>query len=822
MIFLKIEHNITNLYTLLFVPHGKLKTIFMIYEPSDFLVRLEFDKIIELITNNCLGNLGIEQAQLIAPELHLALIEKRLNEVSEFMRGIQHADTINLSNYEDIRDDLKMLAIEDYVLPEEGFKRISKQLYSVSTVYRYFTAERTLVYPNLYNIIKSLDFDFAIAKEIDKVLDSDGNIRPDASPELGRIRRSMQFKMKELDKVFRQIIQDYRGKGWLTDNLEGYRNGRRVLSVPSEHKRKIRGIIHDESATGRTTFIEPEGVIDINNDVFDLEQEERKEIYRILKALSAFLRPYAPGFKVFQDVLIQFDLIQAKSRVSLKLKATKPIVKDLPIIKIYKGRHPLLFLKNVVQGKPTVPFSLTLGEKNRILVLSGPNAGGKSITMKSLGLLQLMVQSGLPVPADPLSEFGIFNEFFADIGDQQSIEDDLSTYSSRLINMNSFIRKSGRKSLLLIDEFGSGTDPQFGGAIAESILRELNTKEVVGVITTHYSNLKIFAYNTEGIINGCMAYDMDNLTPTYHFIEGKPGSSYAFEIALKSGLPDNVITYAQSRTRKSEKEVDELLVDLQKEKQTVKESLVALKEKQDLLDKLVRGYESMQKDYEFRRKRFKLEQKQQELQDTGLVNKEVERLIKEIKEEKNIEKARELAIRLREERAKKVLEVEDLKEELYYGSNAEGASNILKIGDYVRLRSGGAVGLLTGINKEKANVLMGDLTLIIDVRDLEKGPEPLDKKLKSLHFDTIQKIAAFENKLDIRGMRMQEALQVVESYIDSALMNSSSQIEIIHGKGDGILRKAVRKKLKEYRVEMEISHPDPKLGGDGVTLVAIK
>jgi DNA mismatch repair protein MutS2 len=794
----------------------------MTYEPSDFLVRLEFDKIIELIANNCLGNLGIEQAHLISPELNLTLIENRLNEVSEFMRGIQQADTINLSNYEDIRDDLKMLAIEDYVLPEEGFKRISKQLYSVSMVYRYFTAERTLIYPNLYNIIKSLHFDFAIAKEIDKVLDSDGNIRPDASPELGRIRRSMQFKMKELDKVFRQIIQDYRGKGWLTDNLEGYRNGRRVLSVPSEHKRKIRGIIHDESATGRTTFIEPEGVIDINNDVFDLEQEERKEIYRILKALSAFLRPYAPGFKVFQDVLIQFDLIQAKARISLKLKATKPIVKDLPMIKIYKGRHPLLFLKNIVLGKPTVPFSLTLGEKNRILVLSGPNAGGKSITMKSLGLLQLMVQSGLPVPADPLSEFGIFNEFFADIGDQQSIEDDLSTYSSRLINMNSFIRKSGKKSLLLIDEFGSGTDPQFGGAIAESILRELNTKEVVGVITTHYSNLKIFAYNTDGIINGCMAYDMDNLTPTYHFIEGKPGSSYAFEIALKSGLPQNVITYAQSRTRKSEKEVDELLVDLQKEKQTVKESLVALKEKQDLLDKLVRGYESMQKDYEFRRKRFKLEQKQQELQDTGLVNKEVERLIKEIKEEKNIEKARELAIKLREERAKKVLEVEDLKEELYYGSNAEGASNILKIGDYVRLRSGGAVGLLTGINKEKANVLMGDLTLIIDVRDLEKGPEPLDKKLKSLHFDTIQKIAAFENKLDIRGMRMQEALQVVESYIDSALMNSSSQIEIIHGKGDGILRKAVRKKLKEYRVEMEISHPDPKLGGDGVTLVAIK
>ena len=794
----------------------------MIYEPSDFLVRLEFDKIIELIARNCFGDLGVEQAHLIAPEQNLELIEIKLNEVAEFLRGIQHADVLNLSQYEDIRDDLKMLAIEDYVLPEDGFKRISRQLSSMATIYRYFISERTQVYPNLYNIIRSLHFDFAISKEIDKVLDSEGNIKPDASPELGRIRRSIQFKVKELDKVFRHIIQDYRNKGWLTDNLEGYRNGRRVLSVPSEHKRKIRGIIHDESATGRTTFIEPEGVIDINNDIFDLEQEERKEIYRILKNLSAFLRPYATGFKVFQDVLIQFDLIQAKARLSQKLNAQRPIIKDLPSIKIIKGRHPLLLLKNGVLGKSTIPFSLNLGEKNRILVLSGPNAGGKSITMKSLGLLQIMVQSGLLVPTDPLSEFGIFNEFFADIGDQQSIEDDLSTYSSRLINMNTFIRHSGKRSLLLIDEFGSGTDPQFGGSIAEAILKELNEKKVVGVITTHYSNLKIFAYNSEGIINGCMAYDMENLTPTYHFIEGKPGSSYAFEIAQKSGLPEHVIKYAQSRTRKNEKEVDELLVDLQKEKQTVRESLLELKEKQDLLDKLVRGYESMQKDYEFRRKRFKLEQKQQELQDTGNVNKEVERLIKEIKEEKNIEKARELAIKLREERAKKMLEVNQLKEEIYYGSNAEGKSNILNAGDYVRLRSGGAVGLLIAMEKDKATVLMGDLKLLIDIRDLEKGPEPLDKKLKSLNFDTIKQVAGFENKLDIRGMRMQEALQVVETYIDSALMNSASQIEIIHGKGDGILRKAVRKKLKEYRVEMEISHPDPKLGGDGVTLVAIK
>jgi DNA mismatch repair protein MutS2 len=794
----------------------------MTYQPSDFLVRLEFDKILELIAKNCFGDLGMEQAFLITPESNVTLIEKKLSEVSEFMRGIQHADTLNLSNYEDIREDINLLAIEDYVLSEDGFRRISRQLSSVATIYRYFNTERVVVYPHLFNIIRSIHFDFSIAKEIDKVIDAEGNIRPDASPELGRIRRSIQFKNKELDKVFRRIIQDYRNKGWLTDNLEGYRNGRRVLSVPSEHKRKIRGIIHDESATGRTTFIEPEDVIDINNDVFDLEQEEKKEIYRILKMLSAFLRPYAKGFKDFQDVLIRFDLIQAKARLAQKLDAQKPVIKDLPVVKIVKGKHPLLFLKNLVLGKPTIPFSLNLGESNRLLVLSGPNAGGKSITMKSLGLLQLMVQSGLPVPADPLSEFGMFHEFFADIGDQQSIEDDLSTYSSRLMNMNTFILQSGERTLLLIDEFGSGTDPQFGGSIAESILKELNEKKVVGVITTHYSNLKIFAYNTLGIFNGSMAYDMEHLTPTYHFVSGKPGSSYAFEIAQKSGLSEEIIRYAQSRTRKSEKEVDELLVELQKEKQELSESLQMLKEKQDLLDKLVRGYESMQKDYEFRRKKFKLEQKQFELQDASNVNKEVEKLIKEIKEEKNIEKARALALMLREERAKKMLEMEQLKEEVYDDSNTKTGPMTLKSGDYVRLRSGGAIGLLMDRDKEKATVLMGDLTLFMNIRDLEKSPEPLEKKPRSLHFDTVKQVSAFESKLDIRGMRLQEALQVVETYVDSALMNSAAQIEIIHGKGDGILRKAVRKKLREYKVEMEISHPDPKLGGDGVTVVAIK
>jgi len=793
----------------------------MTCEPNDLLERLEFAKIVEGISRYCLGDLGAVDVASLAPGTNLDGIRQSLDEISETMRGMAHADSVSLSHYEDIREDLRMLVIEDYVLAEDACRRISIQLAAVARIYRFFQAERLRIYPALSSIIQAFPFDFSIVSTIDKVIDAEGNIRADASPELAKIRRSIQSKVKELDKVFRQIVLEFRQKGWLSDNLEAYRNGRRVLSVPSEHKRKIRGIIHDESATGRTTYIEPEGVIEINNDVFDLEQEERREIYRILKALSAFLRPYAPLFSDYQKILIRFDVIQAKARFSQKISAEKPDVDLAARIKLKEGRHPLLLLKNEEAGKVTVPFSVELGGENSILVLSGPNAGGKSIAMKTVGLLQLMVQSGLPVPAKSQSTFGIFREFFADIGDQQSIEDDLSTYSSRLINMHAFLQKCSDASLLLIDEFGSGTDPQFGGAIAEAILREFNARKVSGVITTHYANLKLYAYNTPGIMNGCMAYDMDHLTPTYQFIPGRPGSSYAFEIALKSGLRKDIIQYAQSRTRKNEKEVDELLVDLQKEKQLVGAERLALKEKQEMLDKLVRGYEAMQKDYEFRRKRFKLDLKQQELQETGHLSREIDRRIREIQALDNIEKARELASRLREERLRKQQEVDLVKEEIQQAL-PEKAKDELKVGSYVRLKSGGATGVVFSMDKDKATVQMGDLKLLISTRDLDLAPEPLDKKARSLHIDAISGKAAFESKLDIRGMRMHEALQVIESYVDAALMNSASHLEIIHGKGDGVLRKAVRNKLKEFRVPMEISHPEPNAGGDGVTLVAIR
>ena len=619
-------------------------------EPKDLYEKLEFDKVLELLESECLGQLGKDAVKKITPYTQRFLIVEKLIEVDEYKRTLEQSDPFPISAYSDIAGELRMLEVVDYVLPEEGLKRINTILLSTRDIFRFFNLDRKEKYPRLYAILEPVPFEEALIKEIEKVIDEDGKIRPDASPALLKIRKGIISKQKELERVFRQIIADYRKRGWLTDNVESFRNGRRVLSVPSEHKRKIRGIIHDESTTGKTAFIEPEGVIDINNDIFDLETDEKREIYRILKELSGELRPFVPHMNHYVRLLVRYDLIQAKAHLAVKMDAHLPKVSDQPQFGTIKGFHPLLYLKNKTLGKKTVPFNLTLNHPNRILVLSGPNAGGKSITMKSVGLIQLMLQSGLLVPVQPESELGLFEKIFADIGDQQSIEDDLSTYSSRLANMRQFLESADDKTMILIDEFGSGTDPKIGGAIAEAILKELNSRKVLGLITTHYSNLKVFAFKSKGILNGSMTFDKETLSPTYELRVGRPGSSYAYEIAQKSGLSKKVLDYARHKTGKNEKAVDELLVDLQREKKELDDQLSQLKEKQVKLEKLIRNYDQLHRDLEFKRKKFKLETKEQALQQTAKDNKEFERLIRDLREEKNIEKAKEVAARVRAQR----------------------------------------------------------------------------------------------------------------------------------------------------------------------------
>ncbi len=794
-------------------------------DPEDVFQKLEFDKILELVEQECFGELGKLAVLEIYPETDLASITKKLKEVEEYQRTLGN-DPFPISAYEDVAEDLKMLGIIDYVLPIEGMQRINVVLRATQAIFRYFEKDRQEVYPTLYNLIRPLSFDAALIKEIDRVIDEKGDIKEDASPRLLKIKRSKGAKMKELDRQFRSIITKYRMQGWLTDNVESFRNNRRVLSVPAEHKRKIRGIIHDESTTGRTAFIEPEGIIEINNDLFELEVEERREIYNILKALSEVLRPYVEPIQAYQDLMVNLDVIQAKARLSYRIGGNMPQIKNKPRLAIKKGFHPLLLLKNKQQNKEVVPFELILFEGTRILMLSGPNAGGKSITLKSVGLLQIMMQSGMLIPVEPVSEMGIFHGFFADIGDQQSIEDDLSTYSSRLKNMRNFLEKANKKSLILIDEFGSGTDPTIGGAIAEAILKELNERETFGVITTHYSNLKIFAHKTKGIVNGSMTFDKDSLSPTYQLRVGKPGSSYAFEIAEKSGLNKNLLNYAKHKTGKNEKAVDQLLVDLQKEKQIIEEQLKASKAKEKALERLIKNYEYLQRDMEYRRKKHKLELKQHSLQQTAKDNKQLEKLVRDLREDERLsakqklEEAKKIAAKVKEEKEQMTEEVVQLKQDIYYQPNNK-ANRELKVGDFVKLKTGSATGIIEGIHKGKAVLKMGLMHLTVPLIDIMGAKEPLEiNSKKRIQIDTVAPSEGFESRIDLRGMRYEEAIGVLQTFMDQALISSASLLRIIHGKGTGSLRKGVHKKLREYK-DVRYDHPKPEDGGDGVTIVEI-
>lgn len=796
----------------------------MILEPRDLLENLEFDKVTELLQKECYGTLGREAARLMGFETELELIQRKLTEVEEFKRSIAENDKFPIHTYENVSKDLRMLEVEGFVLPVESLQRLNVQLLLVRDIFKFFNSDRKQTYPVLYDIIRPIQFDEDLSKAIEQVIDENGEIRPDASPELAKIRKGIISKQREMEKVFRSMIQNYRSKGWLTDNVESFRNGRRVLSVPAEHKRKIRGIIHDESSSGKTAFIEPEAVIDINNDIFDLYNEEKREIYRILKELSAQLRPYVPVLRQYQSCIVRFDLIQAKARIAVRMGAVKPRMVDGPHLGIQMGFHPLLLLKNRELDRETIPFDLSLFGPNRILVLSGPNAGGKSVTMKAVGLLQLMVQSGMLVPMDEISEIGIFKKVFADIGDQQSLEDDLSTYSSRLRNMKVLLDQADEESLLLIDEFGSGTDPKIGGAIAEAILEQLNQIGPYGVITTHYSNLKVFAFKTKGLVNGSMLFDKDQLAPTYQLKVGRPGSSYAFEIAHKSGLSPDIINYAKKRTGKNEKAVDQLLVDLQREKQELEEKLTIVTDREQQLEKLIKNYENLHRDLEYKRKKIKLTAKEQALQHSAQENRRLEKLVREIKETKDLEKAKALAKETRTSREQMTEEVSELREDLYVKSlPIKKKERPIQVGDYVRMRSGGATGQVEDIKKSKAIVQMGIMRLEVNVRDLEHAKAPLDVQAsKSVQMDTVDKSAKFESKIDIRGMRLQEALQVVEEFVDQALITSVRNLEIVHGKGNGILRNAVKNKLREYDAILNIRHPEQQSGGDGVTLVELE
>jgi DNA mismatch repair protein MutS2 len=793
----------------------------MHFEPRDVLQKLEFDKIIELLEQEAVTPMAAAELRELQPGTSFEAIDLRLREVRDWKLSLEKNDRIPLSAFGDIAPDLELLTVEGYTLQSESFQGILRVLLNMRDLFRFFGGGvKREIYPKIYDYLRPLSYDEGLSKAIMSVFDEKGDIRPDASSDLLRIRREQTARMRDLDSKFRQIVTEYRTKGWLADTLESFRNNRRVLAVPAEHKRKIRGIIHDESDTGRTAFIEPDAIIEINNDLFDLEIEERREIFRILKGLSDTIRPYANLLGAYLQVLIRFDVIQAKARLGQTMRANMPLLKEKPIFNARKAYHPLLLLKNKALGRKTIPFELRLNEEHHILVLSGPNAGGKSVAMKSVGLLQVMVQCGLLVPCHELSEFGIYKQFFADIGDQQSLEDDLSTYSSRLQNARTFLQKATPDTLVLIDEMGSGTDPKPGGALAEAVLRQLHRKGVFAVITTHYSNLKVFAFRNPGILNANMHFDKDTLSPTYELKVGRPGSSYAFEIATKSGLQKDLIDYARKRTG-SETAVDDILIELQREKQELEEKLAAVSSKEQQLDRLIKTYDAMYHDVELSKKRLKMEQRELELRQATSASRDLEQAIKEIKSSQNLERAQQLQSQLRLERTQKAIQVDDLNAQvvqLEEQNQPSASARPLQVGDHVRLRSGGATGRIEGMKGQKATISMGSLTVEALLRDLLPVAAPMPTLVTSAAAD-IRQVAAFDAKIDLRGLSREEALMRLEKFVDNALLTNANTVRILHGKGDGVLRRAVREKLREYGAAVgSVYHPAQNDGGDGVTI----
>lgn len=787
--------------------------------PSDIAEKLEFDKILERLSGYCLGEPAKKTVLKMRCFNQKAKIERLLDEILEFKLCNDLQIHFPLYHYTSVNEELDLLRKVDYVLEIEAYIRIYDHLNNINEIVRFFSNQEMVEkFPLLNKIASQIDLEPSLIGHFERIFSEDGKIKPTASPELNKIFSLISSKERELDSVFSTLIEKYKKQGYLTENLESYKNSRRVLSVSAESKRKIKGIIHDESATGKTVFIEPEAIVELNNALFELEASKRHEVYKILKNLSGQLRPYVEDFELWQKILIRYDLIRAKAAFASSYGGVRPGINEESGFEVFDLYHPLLKLLNDEAGKATIPLNLKLDEENRILVISGPNAGGKSISLKAIGLNQMMLQSGLLIPSAERSRFMIFNKIMIDIGDQQSIEGDLSTYSSRLLHMKHFVDKSGKRSLLLMDEFGSGSDPKMGGAIAEAVLDRLVKTEAFGIITTHYSNIKNYAYRSESILNGAMLFDKNELKPTYTLKVGQPGSSFAFEIAEKIGLPKQLLNYAKHKAGKDSKTVDQLLIDLQHEKKELEKRLSKAKEEEIKLKRLIENYESLKDELHIRRKKLKLEARQKNIQEISDSEKELQKLIRELRKEKDIDKARQLVKKLKERKKDSVSEVKELSEDVF-SIEIEKVKD-LKVGDFVRLRSGGDAGKVIEFDDRKVRIEMGLMQFEVPRSEIFIANQPIERKGKSITTDTKINSVSLESKLDIRGYSRADALASIQEFLDNALMSSSTQLKVLHGKGSGVLKKALWEKAKEYKDIKKIWHPEEEFGGQGVTLIS--
>ena len=687
--------------------------------PESAYVQLEFNKVKELLANYCQTDHARTKAHQLRIHTRKEFVETELKQSHEYRQLIVNNIYFPNDYVLNLAKELKLLSIPGAVLSGEELQLIRKLAESIMKIFRWFDNERMTAYGGLTKIISGTQYEKAIAEMIDDVLDEYAQVKDNASDELKNIRMNLYRKRNELRRLFDKIVAKMNKQGYLAEIEESFMSGRRVLAVFAEQKRTVKGILHGESDSRKTAFVEPEETIELNNAVYELENDERKEVYRILRELTAKLSVYSSLLSAWHIVVGEYDFIRAKAKLAAEIKGEYPAIIDKAHVHLVSAYHPLLYLYNLRTGKPAIPVTITLDDAKRILVISGPNAGGKTVTMKTIGLLQMMVQSGLLVPVHPSSQFGIFKQLMIHIGDTQSIEFELSTYSSHLLHMKQFMEEANGRTLFFIDELGSGSDPNLGGAFAEVILQELAKKHAFGIVTTHYLNLKVMAGKTAGIINAAMAFDEKNLQPLYKLLVGKPGSSYTFSIAERIGLDKNLINRARLLVDEDQFRLDKLL-------NRTEQDLQDLEKKEKDLNQLVKENEQLKKemlqtlDKEKHRQQVELMKEQNRVAEERIIYlKDMERKLKQMlvewrKEENKNKVIKQMEALLFKKDEKKV--AGKMQKKIDSKFNEVGGE--IKVGDKVKMKKNHQVGVVMELRGKKAFVKIGLLPMQVEVMDL--------------------------------------------------------------------------------------------------------
>lgn len=835
----------------------------MIY-PLNFEQKIGFDHVRQLLKGKCLSSLGIEKIEDMDFSGDFNIINCRLDQVVEFMRILQEEDDFPCQYFFDVRPSLRRIKVEGMYMDEQELFDLRRSLETIRDIIRFLqqtddegeSESDRLPYPALSELAGDIMTFPQLITRINNILDKFGKMKDNASAELLRIRRELSATTGSISRSLNSILRAAQSDGYVDkDVTPTMRDGRLVIPVAPGMKRKIRGIVHDESATGKTVFIEPAEVVEANNRIRELEGEERREIIRILTEFSAVVRPQVPAILSSYEFLAEIDFIRAKAVFSIEAKACKPDVEDRQIVDWFEAVHPLLQMSLAKHGKKVVPLDIELTPEKRILLISGPNAGGKSVCLKTVGLLQYMLQCGVPVPMHERSHVGIFESIFIDIGDEQSIEDDLSTYSSHLTNMKNMMKGCNGRSLILIDEFGGGTEPQIGGAIAEAVLKRFNQKGTFGVITTHYQNLKHFAENHEGVVNGAMLYDRHEMKALFQLQIGNPGSSFAVEIARKIGLPEDVIADASEIVGSEYIQSDKYLQDIVRDKRYWETKRQNIRKREKIMEETIARYEKEIEELTRSRKEILKKAKEDAEYLLQESNAKIENTIRTIKEAQAEKERTKLARKeltdfrqqveeidkaaLEEQIARKMERLREKQERKKERKNkpAENKPAVvvpkvfpIQSGDYVRIKGQTTVGQVMEISGKNAVVMFGLMKTNVKTDRLERSdaPKPTTTIAKSTFVSSetqdrmYEKRLGFKQDIDVRGMRGDEAIQAVTYFIDDAILVGVSRVRILHGTGSGILRTLIRQYLATVPGVADFRDEHVQFGGAGITVVDLK